>query len=157
MKKDKYCLIKISLIIFFLTFIDLITKFIFTNKSFFDGNLISINYMENLGSSFGLFSNILYYNLFIIILSIIVLFVILYSYKYFLANKKLKLVFVFFIAGILGNTFDRLIFGYVRDFITIKYLFIFNFADFYFTIAFILYLVYEYALKSKTLDSIDSY
>jgi signal peptidase II len=152
MKKDKYTLIEISLIIFFLTIIDLITKFIFTDKSFFEGFLISLNYTKNYGSSFGIFSNVLYYNLFVIVLSVIVLFVILYLYKYFINNKNLKLIFVFFVAGILGNTFDRIFYGYVRDFISLKYLFIFNIADLYFTLAFIFYLIYEYVNKGKTSD-----
>ncbi|MDA3854793.1 MAG: signal peptidase II [Candidatus Woesearchaeota archaeon] len=152
MKKDKYTLFEISLIIFFLTIIDLITKFIFTDKSFFEGFLISLNYTKNYGSSFGIFSNVLYYNLFVIVLSVIVLFVILYLYKYFINNKNLKLIFVFFVAGILGNTFDRIFYGYVRDFISLKYLFIFNIADLYFTLAFIFYLIYEYVNKGKTSD-----
>jgi signal peptidase II len=142
-KEDKINYLKLLLIIFGLTLLDLITKTIFTNKSYLNNSLISINYTQNYGSSFGLFSNMINYSLLISLISIITLIIVIYYRKDFFKNKYLKITFVLFIAGILGNTYDRLIYGYVRDFISLKYLFIFNFADFYFTLAALSYIVYE--------------
>lgn len=137
-KELKYSLIIISLIIF-----DMVTKVIFTNKSFFKENLIYITYSKNFGSSFGIFSNFSYYSYFIIILATICIFAIFHYRKQLLKNQFLIIATIFFISGVIGNTIDRVLFGYVRDFIGIKYLFIFNLADLYITIAFIFYILYE--------------
>ena len=144
MKKDKCQNYKIYLSIFLLVLADIITKYIFTNSIFFNDFFISINYTKNYGSSLGIFANVFYYNILIIILSTIILFFLIYSKKYFTRNKFLKIAYILFISGIIGNGYDRLIFGYVRDYIALKYLFVFNLADLYLTLAFIAYIIYEY-------------
>ena len=143
----------IILTITILILIDLLTKLIFTNKSYFKDNLISITYSENYGSSFGIFSNITFYSYFIIFLAIITVITIIYYRKFFLKNKYLTYSIIFFLAGIIGNTIDRVFYGLVRDFISLKYLFIFNVADFYISLAFILYLIYE-SSEDKSLKSL---
>jgi len=138
--------------IIILILLDLLTKTFFTNK-FYGNGFIFIQYIQNLGSSFGIFSNVNLYSTLILILSIIVLIIIIYKKEHFLTNKYLTFVFVFFVAGIIGNSYDRLFFGFVRDFIGLKHLFIFNLADLYFSIAFILFMIPELSdtknLKSK--------
>ncbi len=123
------------LIIVILVCIDLITKSFFMNKSFFDRFFININYVINYGSAFGIFSNTQYYNLLIIVLSIVVLAIMFYKQEYFKKNCMLFFVYVFLISGLIGNLFDRIFFGFVRDFIVIEGFFVFNIADFYLTIA----------------------
>lgn len=146
-KINVFYIISIFFINLFL-FIDLIFKFYFTNKYQFSNFLISIKYSENHGSALGIFSNFLNYNLIIIILSIIVICFLVYKYKYFFGNNYLILSFIFIVSGILGNLYDRIIFGFVRDFISLKYLFIFNLADLYLSLGFLFYLIYEF-IKSK--------
>jgi len=145
-KINIYYIISLFSVIFFL-FVDLFSKYYFTDKNYFSNLLISIKYSENFGSVFGIFSNFFTYNLIIIILSIVVICFLLYKYKYFFENNYLILSFIFIISGILGNLYDRIIFGFVRDFISLEYLFIFNLADFYLTLGFLFYLIYE--VKNK--------
>jgi len=141
-----------TILIFVLTIIDLLSKSLFTNKIFFENSLISIHFSKNFGSSFGIFSNVSFYSYFVTFLAIIVLITLIYYKKTFFKNKYLTYTFIFMFSGILGNTIDRILFGYVRDFISLKHLFIFNLADFYITLAFILYLIYE-ASENKSLKS----
>jgi signal peptidase II len=148
-KKEQNKLVKIIGSIIILVFLDLITKFYFTNKTFFKNSLISINYIQNYGSSFSMFSSITYYSLLIIFISVIALCLAIKYYKKINVNRHFTTVYILFIAGLIGNTYDRIVFGFVRDFISLKYLFVFNLADFYFTLAAIIYIVYEIKNKKK--------
>lgn len=92
----------------------------------FSLKLFSINHVVNTGSAFGLFKD---NNLFFIVLSFVVLFLIFYYRNDFL-NDKRKTFFVGLItAGVLGNLFDRLIYGAVIDFIDFHFWPVFNVAD----------------------------
>lgn len=135
------------LIILCLFAIDIITKYIFTDKKIFENFLIGISYAENRGSAFSIFSDVEIYNLLIILLSVMLLIFLIYYLKKYEKNKFYFISLVFLISGLLGNLFDRIVFGYVRDFISLKYLFIFNFADLYLTIGIIFLLYYEFSRK----------
>lgn len=133
-----------------LTLIDILTKYIFTNKTYFQDSLIYIHYIQNFGSAFSMFSNISIYNTLIIILSLIVLTILIKYYSEFKSSSKLsQITYILILSGLLGNLFDRIIFGHVRDFIGLKYLFIFNIADVYLTFAVIFYIYLEYIQKQK--------
>ena len=93
-------------------------------------NILSLNYIENYGASFGL----LFTQLFLIGLGLVIIIAIiriLFSKKYELNNiSKLGLSLV--LAGGIGNLIDRIFRGYVIDYLDISNLFefpIFNFAD----------------------------
>lgn len=134
----------------FLILIDFLSKNFFENKSFFEGNFLSFQFSKNYGSAFGIFSNFEIYNLIIIIFSFVVLFggiFYLFKYKEILRSKLFSFFVVLGVSGIIGNLIDRIMFGYVRDFISVKYFSIFNFADIYLSLAFVLYLVYEFKKK----------
>ena len=143
---------KIILYIIFLTLLDIFLKFIFQNKNYFDF-FISIKYTQNIGSSFGIFSNIIFYNYFVILLSMALLTFIFFKFKkikkILSKNKFYFFSFIFFLSGVLGNLFDRIFFGYVRDFISIENFFIFNLADFYLSFSILLILLNEINLKFK--------
>ncbi|NQZ84357.1 MAG: signal peptidase II [Nanoarchaeales archaeon] len=128
---------------FILLLIDIITKYIFTNKFFFENSLIYIQYSENRGSAFSMFSNFDYYNYLIVILSLFVLYYLYKNITEFNINKITRFSYYLLIAGIIGNLFDRIIFGYVKDFIGLKYLFIFNIADAYLTFAVLMFIYVE--------------
>lgn len=123
----------ISLIIFILDQItkSLISTYLKLNKSIeIIKDFFYIRYINNKGASWGILEN----NRFLLIgLSIIaIIMIIRYSYSF----KKTKLNtygFGLLLGGILGNLSDRLIFGYVKDFldfIIFRYDFpVFNIAD----------------------------
>ena len=142
-KKQFLCKIILNKIFIFLLLIfsDLITKYIVFNyidlfqfikiTSFLD-----ITHIHNFGVSFGLFSGIIP-SLVLIIVGLLVVFFIIYLYL----NSKDKLerwgLFII-ICGAIGNIIDRLINGYVIDFIYFHFNQYswpaFNFADIYISI-----------------------
>lgn len=140
-------------IISILVILDLMSKLIFNDKNYFSDGLIFIESSKNFGSAMSMFSTFAYYNLFVIIISIFVLsFIIKNKNKYFGADKLLKIAYLLSVSGIIGNLYDRIFFGYVRDFIGFKYLFIFNLADVYLTFAVVLFFLGDMKLskiKSK--------
>ena len=145
-KNKLLCVISMIITLFLL---DIITKYIFTSKYYFNEFFISIYYSENYGSALSMFSNVSMYNSIIIILSIVVIIGIIYNTRNFQKNGYYISIFILLISGILGNLYDRIFFGFVRDFISLKYLFIFNIADIYLTLAVILLISIEFRVKSK--------
>ncbi len=149
---DKYPFPKILLMSAILLIVDQITKIIFTNKSYLEGFYIFIRYSVNYGSTLNLFSSVPYYQLALSIISIFIVITLFYSRNYFMTDPKIKVAYLFLISGIIGNTIDRLLFGYVRDFIGIKNFFIFNFADLYLTIAFLFFAAFEISEANKNIS-----
>lgn len=94
-----------------------------------------INYVTNTGVAFSLFQN---GGIYLILISVIALFFIVYFY---LKYPKLVIPLAFILGGTIGNLIDRILFGYVRDFIDFKIWPIFNVAD-SFNVIGILILVY---------------
>ncbi len=136
----------IRAIIFFLfIFFDLFSKFLVKNNltinqsielnSFFD-----LVYVQNYGVSFGMLSGIVSH-WFLIIISLFVVFIIIYLM--FVSNKKLeKFAYFVIIIGAISNILDRTINTFVVDFISIHYTNYywpaFNLADIYITIGVIM-------------------
>ena len=98
--------------------------------------------IPNYGIIFGLFPSLSFIS---ILLSIFFLIVILYWSKTLHSHYTLALSFLF--GGTLGNLYDRIVFGYVRDFITlcIKNLCYpsFNLADVFLVFGIILFFIYS--------------
>ncbi|MEE3343616.1 MAG: signal peptidase II [Bacilli bacterium] len=127
---------KLSLISFFTFFVDFISKRLIVNNFIYNvrvtiiKRVLYINYVKNKGVAFSFLSGNV---LFIIIVTLFV-FYIIYNY---LKNRKLREIelwgYGLVIGGALGNLFDRVIYGYVIDFIDIyiiNYDFpVFNVAD----------------------------
>ncbi len=132
-----------------LVVLDQLSKWFFTNKSFFTNWFLSINYGENFGSAFNVFSSFEYYQLFLGFGSMIVMCILVYKFSWFV-GKGLKWPFVFVMAGIMGNTIDRLWFGYVRDFIALDGLFVFNAADAFLSVGFLLFAWWEFNRRHVT-------
>ena len=141
MKKENVYLF----VLFLLTlFLDIFTKYLFESKQFFESLFIHIRYSVNYGSAFGIFSSQSYYTEFVIALSVIIL-LFLFKFRELFSNDNFqKLALVFLAAGIIGNLYDRVVFGFVRDFISFGNLFIFNLADLYLTTAIILLFISEF-------------
>ena len=121
--------LKFLLIVIPVVVIDLLTKSIFKYREIpIINNLFHISYSENPGLVFGLFSH----NLFFTILTPLLVIGLIIYYFY---NKELTLVgSALIVSGLLGNLIDRIIHGYVIDWIFVmiypKYnISLFNLAD----------------------------
>lgn len=110
----------------------LITSFIELNNSIeIIGNFFSLTYVENHGAAFGILSG---NRLFLIVVALFTMYLI---YESFIKNKVLNKINFFAVSillgGIVGNLFDRVMYGYVIDFLDFKlynYNFpVFNLAD----------------------------
>lgn len=131
---------------FILVFLDLVFKYLFRDISLFENNFFFIKSSINYGSTFGMFSNVIYYNYFVIILSFIIIFLI-YYYRSEFNFKYSNVILILFLSGLIGNLFDRIFYGYVRDFIGFKNLFIFNLADLYLFLSVLIYFYFDYFKK----------
>lgn len=125
------------IIAFLVVVLDQLSKFIFSGKHYG-----IINYTTNTGMVFGLFKG--YNFLFILITLIIVLFI------GYILLKDGRLSYSFILGGAIGNLMDRLVFGFVRDFIDLKIWPVFNLADSFIVIG-ILFVIWEEFFKKKDL------
>lgn len=120
--------------------------------------IISFIYVKNYGAAWGILGG---RNIFLIVMSIVVL--TLFLVFYVLRVKKVKNnsscllgISVGLIAGgCIGNLFDRIVFGYVRDFINFDFMNfpVFNFADVALTfgvIVMVVYFLFYYTKEEKT-------
>lgn len=105
-------------------------------------NVLSFSYGENTGASWGLFQGKTTALTVVTAIGMALLFI------YLLFNKKeskfLRVCLVMILAGGLGNLYDRIVFGYVRDFIEFEFISFptFNVADSFLTVATVLVVVY---------------
>lgn len=96
--------------------------------------LFSLTYLKNSGAAFSLLKNA---REFLIIVSIVAT-TLLFMYVY--NNKALHYISVSFLAllsaGIMANCHERIVFGYVRDYINLNFINfpVFNMADIFITI-----------------------
>lgn len=90
-------------------------------------NFFNLTIVKNTGAAFNLFSE----NTFLLIL--IAIFVLICIYMFFIRNQNLKNIekisYGVLIGGIIGNLFDRIVYGFVIDYIHILSFPVFNFAD----------------------------
>ena len=77
--------------------------------------------VTNTGAAFGILKG---FNILLLVISLIALAIFFY-----VKDKKIKIPLTFLIAGIVGNSIDRIIFGHVRDFINLGFFPVFNLAD----------------------------
>ena len=104
-------------------------------------NFLSLTYVHNTGAAFSILEGAKW---FFIIMAMIVLNVI---YLFFIKDKNLKngeiILYSLLLSGILGNLIDRIVYGYVIDFIDVNIFnfAIFNLADSFIVIAVILLII----------------
>lgn len=114
---------KILLLPFLLVLLDQITKLIFQNKTYMI-NGIGIENAANTGAAFGIFQG---QNIILALISIVIIIAISYFYRKSKGLAQLGLLLV--LSGAIGNLIDRILFGYVRDFIAVYWWPNFNLAD----------------------------
>ena len=104
-------------------------------------NISSITLVTNTGAAFSLFSS---NTLFLIILSFIVIGII---YFFFIKDQKLsnfmQITYGILLGGIIGNLIDRIIYGYVIDYLNFSFINfpVFNFADICIVISIIILII----------------
>lgn len=127
-------LISISLLTFVL---DVVIKLIITNNLSYNQSVVVINnffnitLVKNTGGAFSLFSGRVFY---LIIISVFILFMIIYYIYKNKINDNLTLIgFALLLGGAMGNLFDRIYYGYVVDYLDFNFFGmnfpIFNMAD----------------------------
>lgn len=133
--KSRYA--KMSIIILVLIAIDQIIKFIVVNTKTVTNNP---NFLENYGGAFGIGGNS---TIFFILVNIVVLGIII---KFIISQKdrvdtKTLASFTFILAGGFSNLIDRIVRGFVVDYIDVTKLFdfpVFNIADIFIVIGWIM-------------------
>ena len=82
-------------------------------------NFFQLNYVENRGAAFGILQG--KRGLFLIITIIVIFVITFYLIKYYnQTNTLTRISFAMLIGGAVGNLIDRIRFGYVVDFISLK-------------------------------------
>jgi len=119
---------------FILVLIDQIIKILVSNmieSIVIIKNFFNLTYVKNTGAAFSILEN---NTIFLIMITFISLFLI---YKFLLKNKKFNkleiIIYSLLIGGIIGNLIDRIVYGYVIDYLEFiilnRHMPIFNFAD----------------------------
>ena len=140
---------KIGIITIICILIDIITKIIITNTlNLYESieiinNFFSITYVRNYGAAWNILSGSRFLLIFIGIVALILI------YKYFIKDERISkletLTYGLLLGGIIGNLIDRIVFGYVidfLDFLIFNYNFpVFNMADTFIVISVFLILI----------------
>lgn len=141
-----YKILLFSILLFIIDFISKIivkSNLILNNSLIIIDNFFSLTYTNNYGAAFSIFENGRI--LFIIISIVCLIFIIVYLFKEKNISKLEKIAYPLLIGGILGNLYDRIVYGYVVDFLDFtifKYNFaIFNFADSFIVISVIILII----------------
>ena len=116
---------------------DILTKYLITSPMSVGetypvfGNWFNITYVKNTGASFGILQDNV--GLFIVVTSIVLAAAIVFMIR---TRKKqslfLKISLSLVVGGAIGNFYDRIVFGFVRDFLDFRLPFwrwVFNIAD----------------------------
>lgn len=109
-------------------------------------NIIKIVFVKNSGIIFGLFQNS---SKIIASISILIILILLLNQKKISDTKEKRFCLILIIAGLLSNTIDRIILGYVTDFLCISIWPCFNLADSYLVIGVFGYLFFVLREKNK--------
>ena len=163
-KKDWIKFSVMMAIIVAILVVDLVTKYVFDAKLAGGESVTVIPYLfnfrivHNYGAAWGMLAG---KQVFLIVLTFIFLGIFIF---YYIKEKNkswlLNVTFGFLFAGCLGNLYDRLIFGYVRDMIEFdfwKSFPLFNFADVALSVGVVLLVVYLiiYFVKETKAKKVD--
>tara|TARA_B100000427_G_scaffold55699_1_gene43302 strand:- start:9690 stop:10145 length:456 start_codon:yes stop_codon:yes gene_type:complete len=107
------------------------------NLKFFESviiipKILSFDLVHNYGAAYGILQN---QRIFLLIVTTIVIVGGLLFAKQIIQSRFSHYGLIFLLTGAIGNGIDRLILGYVIDFINIKIFPVFNFADIFIDIA----------------------
>ncbi len=139
--KKRY--LKMSLVILILIMIDQVIKGVILNNDIEISSNIKIEYIQNFGGAFGIGGNSTVFFILVntVVLGIIIKFI--YSQRD-RVDRKTLLSFTLILAGGFSNLIDRIVWGYVVDYIDITNYFefpVFNIADIYIVVGWIMLFV----------------
>lgn len=103
--------------------------------------LLELSYVENTGAAFGLFKNMMWLVVLITVIAVAAILVLLFRYQKhtFFSYASSALL----IAGGIGNLLDRILYGFVVDYIHVLFFdYIFNFADCCVTVGAVLFVIH---------------
>lgn len=139
-------LIWLTLVVILLDMVSkyIVSKLLIVNESvMIIKNFFNITYVRNTGAAFSIFSGNTF--LVMVISFMIIMGIILYIRKNKPSNKIEKISYSLILGGAIGNFIDRIIYGYVRDFIEIDIFGwdypIFNLADVFVVVGVILLVI----------------
>lgn len=145
----------ILIVILALTIIDQIIKYLVVSnisigsKKIIIDNFLKFIYIRNTGAAFGILSGNI---IFLIFITVLLIFYIVNEMKKNINNNLSLLSFSLILSGALGNLIDRVVRGYVVDYISFtlfnREMSVFNLADTYITIGVIL-LIYIVIKEGK--------
>ena len=158
MKKSNIILSIVLVIV--LLGIDLLLKYLvstyLTTVNIID-NFFSLTYVLNDGAAFSLFASRTYL---LILIALICLFFIIYELKNNLDDRILSIGYSLALAGLLGNFLDRLIDGYIIDYLSFKIFTlnfpVFNLADILIVVGIIIAIIKEILKERGKKDDIRS-
>ena len=120
-------------------------------------NFFSLTYVLNDGAAFSLFASRTYL---LILIALICLFFIIYELKNNLDDRVLSIGYSLVLAGLLGNFIDRLIDGYIIDYLSFKILGysypIFNLADILIVVGIVIVIIKEILKERGKKDEVRS-
>ena len=135
----------ILIVILILTIIDQIIKYLVVSnisigsEKIIIDNFLKFIYIRNTGAAFGILSGNI---IFLIFITVLLIFYIVNEMKKNINNNLSLLSFSLILSGALGNLIDRVVRGYVVDYISFtlfnREMSVFNLADTYITIGVIL-------------------
>lgn len=155
------------LIVLCVVAVDMLTKFLIVPKNeelwkskSLIGNLLWLTPAKNYGAGFSILTGKTVLLIVITIVFLIVLFV--YDIKSPKKSKLYNIALSLIFAGAIGNLIDRIFFGYVRDFVFLKFINfpVFNVADMSLTFGVAMLLIYviffakkEYEMQSQNINN----
>lgn len=135
----KYLLSSAAIIIL----LDQFFKFFLTGKTYslFGFNIIS--YTENTGAAFSILEGYRWLFIAVALASLVVVFYYVTLIRFY--NLSLEVSLGFLVGGIIGNLIDRILLGYVRDFINLDFWPTFNLADasMFLSLAYLIFCVFK--------------
>lgn len=104
-------------------------------------NLLSLTYVENRGVAFGMFKDMRW--IFVILTTIMLVIIIFYMFKKRPQGKFFYICAGMIIGGGIGNLIDRVLYGYVIDYLSLSFFSpVCNFADYCITIGTVMLMIY---------------
>ena len=142
---------RLDILSFILIIIDVIIKVIVDKcMNIYDTikiipNFFNIMYVRNTGAAFSIMENS---RVLFIVIGIVAIYLI---WRFFIKDKQLNnyyiVIYSMLIAGIIGNMIDRILYGYVIDYLSFNifgYSFpVFNLADTFIVVSIIMLIIYE--------------
>lgn len=119
--------------------------------------VLNITYVENRGVAFGMFTDMRW--IFVVLTALMIFAIIFYMFKKRPEGKFFYIVAGLIIGGGLGNLYDRIVNGYVIDYISLSFFPpVCNFADYCITVGVILlifYVLFKPSRKNKKVKKND--